>query len=414
MPAAVVLLLTLSAATPYFDQPAPGQVASIFAPAVVSQEGRYEYAVSWSPGLDQVLFTTEADGAPACVLHARRLADGSWSVPAPVSLSTGARSSEMEAFFAPDGRTVYFAAYDEMMDVRPWRVITIEDGWHDPQPLPGDPAQDPAFFPTCADDGTLYYTNLAQRTTFRARQDDDGRWRAEPAGLSHGGHPFIAPDQSFVLLDGRTDDSLGKRDLYVAFATDDGSWSEPVNLGPRVNSAHSETCPSLSPDGRYLFFSRYDEPGDVSQIYWVDAQVIETARQVSLRGEVARLERIVQDSIAWALTKDRPLLESIIAHDADYTSFHPEGLQPVRGYEQFSEGFQLWMDDRFVATRTEVRDLRCQLSRDGQVAWWSAILDDCFTWDGQPGCWQDTRWTGVLERRDGRWVIVQMHFSFGQ
>jgi hypothetical protein len=32
-------------------------------------------------------------------------------------------------------------------------------------------------------------------------------------------------------------------------------------------------------------------------------------------------------------------------------------------------------------------------------------------WDGKPIGWKDTRWTGVLEKRDGKWVIVQMHFS---
>jgi hypothetical protein len=26
--------------------------------------------------------------------------------------------------------------------------------------------------------------------------------------------------------------------------------------------------------------------------------------------------------------------------------------------------------------------------------------------------WENTRWTGVVEKRDGRWVIVQQHFSF--
>jgi hypothetical protein len=26
--------------------------------------------------------------------------------------------------------------------------------------------------------------------------------------------------------------------------------------------------------------------------------------------------------------------------------------------------------------------------------------------------WKDTRWTGVLEKRNGKWLIVQMHFSF--
>jgi hypothetical protein len=29
-----------------------------------------------------------------------------------------------------------------------------------------------------------------------------------------------------------------------------------------------------------------------------------------------------------------------------------------------------------------------------------------------PANWENTRWTGVLEKRDGRWVIIQQHFSF--
>jgi len=128
--------------------------------------------------------------------------------------------------------------------------------------------------------------------------------------------------------------------------------------------------------------------------------------------ELAVIEQTVRDSIAWAKTKDRLLLESIIAHDDDYFCFHPEGLDAVHGYDEFLEGFDLWMDERFVATRFEMRGFRAHLSRSGDVAWWSAIIDDCFEWDGRPGCWEDTRWTGVLEKRDGRWVIMQMHFSF--
>ena len=26
--------------------------------------------------------------------------------------------------------------------------------------------------------------------------------------------------------------------------------------------------------------------------------------------------------------------------------------------------------------------------------------------------WKNTRWTGVLEKREGRWVMAQQHFSF--
>jgi ketosteroid isomerase-like protein len=67
---------------------------------------------------------------------------------------------------------------------------------------------------------------------------------------------------------------------------------------------------------------------------------------------------------------------------------------------------------RRAAVSTDVRDLRISFARSGDVAWFSAILDDLGEWDGKPVGWKDTRWTGVLERRDGRWVIVQMHFSF--
>lgn len=56
--------------------------------------------------------------------------------------------------------------------------------------------------------------------------------------------------------------------------------------------------------------------------------------------------------------------------------------------------------------------LRVNLSRSGTVAWYSAKLDDFAEWQGQPVGWENARWTGVLEKREDRWRIVQMHFSF--
>ena len=390
---------------PYFGQLTPGLVAELFAPDLISRKGRYEFAISFAPGGERLLFTVQTAAGTVQVLHSR-VTDGFWTRPEPVNLSAGARKEEMEAFFAPNGGYVYFAPYDEGLDVRIWQVEIAGDGWIDPAPLTGPIAASPAFFPTSAVSGAIYYTNIAERKPYRAQLGADGSWQVEPLALEFGGHTFVAPDESFVLVDARAEDSRGKGDIYVAFATTGGGWTKPVNLGDGVNSEYSESCPSLSDDGKYLFFSRYDEPDEVAQIYWVDSDVIEKARQRQL------IEQTVYDSIAWALTKDRARLESIIAHDDDYFSFHPGGLDGVHGYTQFERGFELWMDPRFEATSTDVRQFRCSLSRSGEVAWFSAILDDCYTWDGEPGCWKDTRWTGVLEKRDGQWLIVQMHFSF--
>jgi ketosteroid isomerase-like protein len=128
--------------------------------------------------------------------------------------------------------------------------------------------------------------------------------------------------------------------------------------------------------------------------------------------ERAAVEKAIRASIGWALTKDRPLLESVLAHDADLFIFHPDSKSTVSGWEAFARLFDVWMDPRFKATRFDVRDLRVTRARTGNVAWFSAILDDCGEWDGKPSCWKDARWTGVLEKRDGRWQIAQMHFSF--
>ena len=261
----------------YFGQEPPGLEAEIFAPGLISQTGRYEFAISFAPGGERLLFTVQnADGTME-VLHSE-VRDGSWTPPEPVSLAAGARKDEMEAFFARDGKTVYFAPYDEGLDVRIWQVEIDGDAWVNPEQLAGPIADAPAFFPTSATSGALYYTNILEQKPYRAVRTDDGSWQVEPLAIAFVIHTFVAPDESFVLVDARADDSLGKADIYVAFATEDGGWTVPINLGEGVNSEYAETCPSLSDDGKYLFFSRYNEPDEVSDIYWIDGTVIDVRR----------------------------------------------------------------------------------------------------------------------------------------
>jgi outer membrane protein OmpA-like peptidoglycan-associated protein len=48
--------------------------------------------------------------------------------------------------------------------------------------------------------------------------------------------------------------SFGSCDLYFS-SLSDGKWTEPVNLGPPVNTSYWESTPSISADGKTLFFS---------------------------------------------------------------------------------------------------------------------------------------------------------------
>ena len=71
----------------------------------------------------------------------------------------------------------------------------------------------------------------------------------------------------------------------------------------------------------------------------------------------------------------------------------------------------VWTDPKFKATVTEIRDLRVHLSLSGDVAWYSASLDEPAKWDGKRVGAGNIRWPGVLEKRGGQWVAVQMHGS---
>ena len=131
----------------------------------------------------------------------------------------------------------------------------------------------------------------------------------------------------------------------------------------------------------------------------------------SVQAERDAVAKVIKDNIGWALTKDRALAESTMAQDEDLFYFWTASNFTVRGWKQHVKYFDMWMDPRFKAVRTEVRDLHVYLSRSGDVAWYDATLDDVVEWDGKLGGGENIRWTGVLEKREGKWVIVHMHAS---
>jgi hypothetical protein len=127
------------------------------------------------------------------------------------------------------------------------------------------------------------------------------------------------------------------------------------------------------------------------------------------------VKQVIEDAIGWALTKNIERLYAIMAQDEKFFIFHPDSRSTIIGFPAFkSMGEGFWMKEEFKATDFDIRDLRVNFSRLGDTAWYSCFLDDHAEWKGQPIGWDNCRWTGTLEKRDGSWVIVQMHFSFAK
>ena len=89
-------------------------------------------------------------------------------------------------------------------------------------------------------------------------------------------HPYIAPDESYIIFDAQETSEGENGDLFISF-NDNGTWTASYNLGSKINTEYSESTATVSPDGKYLFFSRArqieKEDGSsywTSKIYWVD------------------------------------------------------------------------------------------------------------------------------------------------
>jgi Tol biopolymer transport system component len=196
----------------------------------------------------------------------------------------------------PDGQTLYFttlkspdkttAMFLEQANI--WAVKLNQDGWAEPVMFGRSINTETYYenYPTVTSNGTIYYMSRREAgvggTDVWRSRNIDGKYAeaeniGEPANSETGdADPFVAPDESYLILCQEKEGGYGKYDLYVYFQSQDGSWSDPINLGEGVNSAEYEFRPYVTPDGKYLFFtSNRPKEGQTSNIYWVDAGVID-------------------------------------------------------------------------------------------------------------------------------------------
>jgi hypothetical protein len=129
--------------------------------------------------------------------------------------------------------------------------------------------------------------------------------------------------------------------------------------------------------------------------------------------ETEEIERTVRSHIGWAVNnKDRKTLYSTVIENEELFYFSPDSKGTVSGIDEFTYLVDnLFMLDDFKAIRTEINDLRIHISPTLNTAWFSCILNDYNEFRGEPAVWENVRWTGVLEKVDGKWRIFQMHFS---
>lgn len=290
--------VTHAAAVPdsrYFGQPVPGVVPELFAPGVVNTDG-IEFNGVFAPDGREFFFARHLAGVDT-MFHSV-FAGGRWSEPVRLPAFPGAVSGDMA--LSPDGLELYFLGEhpNEFAPEKPtwdiWVSRRVAGAWAPARVVP-PPVSTNAMevYPVVVADGSLYFSSdrpgsIGRSDLYRAQRLPGGSF-AEPLNVGPPinsafgtGDAFVAPDESYMILSSRRPPSLGASDLFVSFRLDDGAWGEPIHLGDAINTKEIDFCPMVTPDGKYLFFSRLHggswETATDGAVFWVDARILEQFR----------------------------------------------------------------------------------------------------------------------------------------
>jgi Tol biopolymer transport system component len=261
---------------PYLGQKPPGLTAEIFAPGIVNTKDNREIEGMFGADMTTFYFIRRPLGEKpkSNVMVEFKYTDNQWKKSIVIQ-------GKSEASISPDGTTFYFKST---------AMQRSTEGWSEIKSL-GAPFDDIDIMRLSASSsGTYYFDTFSKKldTPLRYSRLINGKYQ-QPKSLGpqfgigkYNAHPFIAPDESYIVFDSIREGGHGSSDLYISFRKADETWGPAINLGDKINTSAAENYPSVSPDGNFIFFdkrSKNSVNGNKQvDIYWVDAKIIENLR----------------------------------------------------------------------------------------------------------------------------------------
>ena len=268
----------------YLGQPAPGDSPVIFAPGIISAQEHFEHSsLVFAPDYTEIFWSSDFTESGFYDIVHMKTENGRWSSPRLAAFNENHHAGN--PLFSYDGGKLYFssrrppAGETGTSDTNIWVVEKAGGSWSEPKLLDDViNSEQSESVQSISRNGTLYFRRGMEM--FRSKQVKGVFQQPEKLEVSLGKGAriqalFAAPDESYLLLESFGAEGYGGADLYACYRLKDGSWSAPVNLGPKINTGATERFPSVTPDGRYLFFLRVS---DGSDFFWVSTGIIETLK----------------------------------------------------------------------------------------------------------------------------------------
>lgn len=262
---------------PYLGQKPPGMTPEPFASGIIPST-RYHTTPVFTPDGTEVYWKMQGIKT-ICMMKSE---NGIWSEPREISLS-----SKLDDFrdpaIAPDGNKMFFLSkgkftYQSEAKENIWFVERTKNGWSEPQPLNREINSHALHWQvSVASNGNLYFTSRNSgiediycskyiEGNYQMPEKLNGYVNTEKLCETT---PYISPDERYIIFSRwdyyAQDEGMH---LYISFRDYGGSWkvSHKLNIEGR--------CPQVSLDKKYLFYLDSSE----SLPFWVSAKIIEELR----------------------------------------------------------------------------------------------------------------------------------------
>jgi Tol biopolymer transport system component len=268
----------------YLGQESPGLVPILFAPEIIPMEPILHCYPTITFDGKEIFWTTLEKESPLKIMHMKEDA-GSWTPSQPASFS-GVYKDQCP-LLSQDDQRIYFSS------VRPedagtsnlWFAEREGNEWSEPQLFSFPPNSNLGVTQqSFADNKTIYFAGRFENAKYGVgiyySRFLNGMY-TEPIRLPENINtqhidytPFISTDESFLLFaSSRECDEKTETEIFISHRRGENRWSDPQKLGEAINNGYTVTFPTISKDGRFLFFNRFVEAG-TDTFYWVDSAVL--------------------------------------------------------------------------------------------------------------------------------------------
>ena len=202
-----------------------------------------------------------------------RLSDQGWSAAQPLSKKVNSKNNDAMVGISPDEKAlfIYTGKYDKDINEVPFNVK--KSAWKSPKKiskkLRSKQSEGSLFFSPTGD--TLYFISANEELTLGGKDilmsilNEKGKWTDPVNGGSlintiyDEEGLYLTPDGKELYFSSRGHNSMGGFDIFHSVRMEDGTWSDPENMGYPVNTPDDDIFFTLDKDLKYAYFTTIRE-----------------------------------------------------------------------------------------------------------------------------------------------------------